>query len=352
MESQVMTVYVPILKGRRPQFQALSHVADQDDMRPVIEVEAGERDTDVKQSVARLAGEVGRRIPDGVGLAFDTAPLARGFGRSAPREALSLLASLLGDLGHSFRPVIRPGDDPGALGDVRRLVAEHQMGVCLRVDGAYAYRLGEVRPLLEQLDAVGVAAERADVVVDCGYVGSAAGAVTGVAWTVELLLGVPWQSVVVAGGSFPAPADLRALPPRRVRSIHRKEAPLWREAARRWPVGFGDYGVDHPGPPPEGRPFGPSLRYTVGDDWRLYQWPTDAAGKHSTFYDLCRALRESPDWPRDGPAFSWGDRCIELAALGCAGPGGGAQWKAYSLSHHLAAVARALENGAPDHGMS
>ncbi|GAA1256716.1 hypothetical protein GCM10009677_03640 [Sphaerisporangium rubeum] len=339
-----MTVYVPILKGRRPQFQALRHVTDQDDTRPVVEVEPGERDADVKVSVTRLAGEVGRNIPDGVALAFDTAPLARRFGRSAPREALSVLATLLEDRGHAFRPVIRPDDDPGGLGDVRRLVADHQMGVCLRVDGAYACGLGDVRPLLEQLDAVGVAPERADVVVDRGYLPPGSDAVTGVAGTVELLLGVPWQSVVVAAGSFPAPGDLRALPPRRVCTIGRREARLWREARRRWPVGVGDYGVDHPGPPPEGRPFGPNLRYTTGDTWRLYQWPTDASGGYSTFYDLCRTLRESADWPRDGPAFSWGDRRIELAALGRAGPGGGAQWKAYSVSHHLASIRRHLDD--------
>ncbi|MBG0829027.1 hypothetical protein HS041_14735 [Planomonospora sp. ID67723] len=69
-----MTVYTPILKGRRPALQALGHVADRvkGNIRPIIEVVPGRRDEDIKVVVTRLAKAVGRYIPEGVNLTFDT----------------------------------------------------------------------------------------------------------------------------------------------------------------------------------------------------------------------------------------------------------------------------------------
>ncbi|MBG0829028.1 hypothetical protein HS041_14745 [Planomonospora sp. ID67723] len=263
----------------------------------------------------------------------------------APREALLLLGAQLEPLHHAFRPVVHPEEDPDGLDDIRQLVGRHQMGVCLRLDRSYASNLGDSRSLVEQIDAIGVPAERADVVLDCGFICSAADPAIGVSGPLSHLLDGAWQSVTVAVGSFPGPAFFDGRLTRRVISIPRLEVALWEKIRQRWPgaVDYGDYGVDHPGPPPdEARPV-PNLRYTTPEHWRLYQWPKDAFGGHSTFHQLCQSLVRSSDWPQDGPAFSWGDQQIALAACERIGPGSGSEWKAYAVSHHLAAIVDSLQ---------
>jgi hypothetical protein len=132
-------------------------------------------------------------------------------------------------------------------------------------------------------------------------------------------------------------------------SVPRLDAAVWSQAIAGWspeiPVGFGDYAVAHPelddsrgGPPP-------TIRYATGDLWQVYRWPKDRSGGHSRFFDLCNALVQSPHWPQQGGKFSWGDERIEAAAQGRGSRGGGWQWRAYSTSHHLAAVVGRLTSG-------
>ncbi|MDF2711595.1 MAG: hypothetical protein K0R62_7247 [Nonomuraea muscovyensis] len=157
-----------------------------------------------------------------------------------------------------------------------------------------------------------------------------------------------WHSLTIAAGSFPGPEFFDGRPRERVLSIPRKEAALWTHVCRRWPgLGYGDYGVDHPGPPSDGLRPDPNLRYTSAGDWRFHRQPKDVKGGHGSFHRLCRSLLKSGDWPLEGPAFSWGDQQIALAACEAIGPGSGTQWKAYSMSHHFAVIVAVLDRLLP-----
>ncbi|MFG1687081.1 hypothetical protein ACGFNP_43460 [Nonomuraea sp. NPDC049269] len=344
-----MTVYVVILRGRRPNLQALGKASElvKEVIRPIIEVVARPTDAHINDVVNRLVGQVDEFDAHiGIDLAFDTRPLAPRFGESGAREALRILADEFD--AYSFRPVIHTDDPPEDLDEVRHAAAEQHKGVCLRVAEPFACKLSDSRILLDQLHAVGESAGRADVVLDCGHVCSAADTCAGVAGPLLHLREHDWQ-VTVAAGSFPPPPPKPFIPARqpRVSRIPRLEADLWTQVRERWPeVGYGDYGVDYPGGAPvdDGARPDPNLRYTTGQQWSVYAWPKEG-GKHTSFFKLCNALVGSPDWPSAGPDFSWGDREIARAARGDGGPGGGSQWKAYSLSHHLAAVVDSL-NGA------
>jgi hypothetical protein len=77
-----MTVYVAILKGRQPYFQALAEASDQvkSTIRPLIEVFPQRGDTEVKRLITRLAGQIKAQMLDDVDMCFDTQPLASHFG--------------------------------------------------------------------------------------------------------------------------------------------------------------------------------------------------------------------------------------------------------------------------------
>ncbi|MEU8102794.1 beta family protein [Nonomuraea muscovyensis] len=345
-----MSVYAPILKGRLPSFLALENASEpvRCSIRPIIEVVPGDGDDNIKAVVQRLARQVRRHGLRDLDLAFDAAPLGQRFGGSASMEALHLLDAELGASHLTFRPVLHLDDDPHDLEEVRHLVGTHHLGVCLRVDEPYVYSLSDSRTLLEQLDAVGLPVDRADLVLDCGHLRDVREALAGLTGPLRHLRDHDWHSLTIAAGSFPGPEFFDGRPRERVLSIPRKEAALWTHVCRRWPgLGYGDYGVDHPGPPSDGLRPDPNLRYTSAGDWRFHRQPKDVKGGHGSFHRLCRSLLKSGDWPLEGPAFSWGDQQIALAACEAIGPGSGTQWKAYSMSHHFAAIVAVLDRVLP-----
>ncbi|MEU4834025.1 beta family protein [Streptosporangium sp. NPDC023615] len=338
---------MPILKGRSPDLQALEKASDlvKRNIRPIVEVVPRGDDKDIKTTVERTVGQVKRYGLRDLVVAFDAAPLRVRFGESASMEALHLLDAELRTFDFSCRPVVRPEDDPRTLEGVRHMVGTHHLGVCLRVNEPYVYTLSDSRILLEQLDALGLAAEQADVVLDCGFIRDVHDTADRLSGPLRHLQEHPWCSVTIVAGSFPGPDFFANTPRRRVMSIPRLEAALWTRVSRRWPeVHYGDYGVDHPGPPSEGLRPDPNLRYTVDREWRFYRQPKDTGGRHRLFHRLCRDLLKSPDWPLEGSAFSWGDDRIASAAREDIGPGSGAEWKAYSVSHHLAVIVALLES--------
>ncbi|MGW4802053.1 beta family protein [Nonomuraea sp. NPDC004297] len=345
-----MTVYVVIINSRRPNLLALSHMSDRilDSVRPLIEIVARADDESPKVAVQRVLSEIHRNrlLDKSIDFALDTRPLAGRFGPSGAYEALRLLVADLG-VG-SFRPVIHTDEAPEHLEEVRRATEKLHTGVCLRVRRPFAFNLSDSRVLLDQLEAVGETAERTDLVLDCGYFTSASETCTDVGGPLRHLLDIAWQSVTVAGGSFPSTENLVKPAAPEVRRIPRREADLRCRISQLWnDVSYGDYGVDHPGPPPADDKWPPpNLRYTVGRQWSLYYWPKGTSRGNKGFFELCKRLVGSSDWPTYGTDFSWGDQQIARAACKDGGPGGSTEWKAYSLSHHLAAVVGMLREEA------
>ncbi|MEV4374563.1 beta family protein [Nonomuraea sp. NPDC049637] len=341
-----MTVYVAILSSRKPNMLALENASElvKQSVRPIIEVVAGSNDTEIKAVARRVVEYVRKSNPDGsIDLALDTAPLADVFGPESAREALRLLTAGLGH--YSFRPVLHAdratGDD---LREIRQAVIELQTGVCLRVGAPFVYTLRDPHLLLDQLDEIGVSIQQADLILDCGYLKEPSTTGDLVAIPLEHLLDHPWQSVTVAAGAFPPPGEFSPPSKSTTERAPRREADLWRLLSSfQDRVSYGDYGVDHPGliPGKDNWPT-PNLRYTVQQEWKLYYWPKGNDRRNSPFFDLCKVLVKSPDWPLEGAAFSWGDEQIARAACEESGPGGPTQWKAYSLSHHLAAIVKML----------
>ncbi|MFC5819227.1 beta family protein [Nonomuraea harbinensis] len=343
-----MTVYVAILKGRQPYLQALAEASDQvkSIIRPLIEVFPRRGDTEVKRLITRLAGQIKAQTLADVDMCFDTQPLASYFGPSGRSEALRRLTDELGV--HAFRPVVHLGDTGEDLEELREVIADQQMGLCLRIPLSFAHNLDYPRDLFDLLGLVGESPERTDVILECGHCEAPAETHRQLTQPMRRLLEYEWHTLTIAAGSFPSPKDFKPPPEPCITRLPRAESELWCRVSTAWrTVDYGDYGIDHASAPPaDGEQPAPNLRYASGQQWCLYYWPKDSRGRHSTFYPLCRALMRSPEWPRSGPAFSWGDEQIAAAAQEERGPGGGAQWKAFALSHYLALVTSTLQQDA------
>ncbi|MFB9364723.1 beta family protein [Kitasatospora albolonga] len=341
--------YVPILRGKAGELLALRHTSPEvrSGIRPVLEVVPDERLADAVQTFARQLAE---DLPKDLVVTVDCGQLwQRGaVGTGFPGHAMAWIGEYLEQWLHRLVPAFRITEPAGALDEIREVQRTHGQGGCLRLD------LGELptspveltAAVHDTLDAVELAPESVDLVLDTGFLPSRQAA----ARLVDRALGVlewagamPWRHIALAGGSFPA--SLAAMEPHLIATVHRHEADLWRAVVQRGcrsPVpDFGDYGIVHPQPPNHGWRGRPNLRYTVGADWYVLRAAGHAA--HDALR-LCRQLADSRYWdPQQGTELPWGDAQIQHRASGLTTrPGGAREWRAWGTSHHLAAVARSV----------
>ncbi|MET8770323.1 hypothetical protein [Streptomyces sp. NPDC004658] len=251
-------------------------------------------------------------------------------------------------------PVLHPRAPKPVLSAAAQVAARHLHGVLVRlaIGPRGLDRRATERALSGQLHTVGVPFRAADLVLDAGYVpdgGSVSALLAVVDRALTWLTDLPWRSVTLAAGSFPE--SVRGLRGPQPWAVPRWEVALWRTVCLPRPeahVGFGDYGITHPhreGAPSgvPGRPH-PHLRYTAGDDWRVWRYPRQK-DDDTAFLDICRDVVRSPHWPVTGAATSWGDLQLRRRSDGVTNrPGNATKWLAWGTSHHVETVVRHLSD--------
>ena len=329
-------VYRPILRPRRGELTALSHLTTADAKRvlPIFEVEPG-------QSIVPLIRQLAPR----------TGAIAVDFGAvpdpADPLSAPSLdLAEELADLGVAMLPVLRAHESG------RRLVAHglaarmHLRRAVLRLQPHVdAGNPAEADAVTERLlRRSGLEPEEIDLLIDLAETACMAHADQVEERARRVLRwarGLPWRSVSVASGAMPP--NLDDLPTDRPVTVGRLDARIW-QRLREPGVGYSDYGVTSPV-----RRLGvqyhrqlPTLRYTAERDWWIYRWARRGGRGDDRCHDLCRTLVTAPHWPAAGARFSWGDAEIARRARTARGPGSSNTWMAFSTSHHIAYVLQTL----------
>jgi hypothetical protein len=324
--------YRPILRPRRGELAALSHLDPRDAARvlPILELEAG-------PGIVPLI----RRFPP------QTGAIAIDFGAvPEPRDPLTLpaldLAEELAELGVAMLPVLRAYDAD------RRLLAHglaarmHLRRAVLRlqphVDAGSPAAANAIAERV--LCRAGLEVEEVDLLVDLAETACVPdpGAIEDRARRVlRWARGMPWRSVSVASGAMPP--NLDDLPTDRPVTVGRRDARVWARLGEPG-VGYADYGVTSPV-----RRHGvqrhrqlPTLRYTGEQHWWIYRWARRGGRGDDRCQDLCRTLVNSSHWPAAGARFSWGDAEIARRARTAPGPGSPAGWMSWSTSHHIAHI--------------
>ncbi|WP_326672469.1 beta family protein [Streptomyces sp. NBC_01257] len=340
--------YVPILKAKLGEFQALQHAAAEvrSRMRPIMElVPDPEAAKDPLETFASRAMDA---VPQGHTLTVDGAGLSSAaMSHGAGRGPLARLSELLGHRGVRMRPVVRTGDPDDMLREGAGVNDEHQDGACLRVaihsydNSFFAGRISEVLRIL-RLDP-----EEIDLLIDAGPMppGVVLSDVTELVVAIRAQLAQwPWRSECVAAGAFPK--NLTGFPRGQATSVVRQDLELWKRVVRRShgrPPDFGDFGVTHPHMPIQSRGTpDPNMRYTTPVDWQVFVYRRKRPG-NDDFFNLSRDLVSSQYWPPAGRRTSWGDEQLHACATRQRPKaGGGTQWRAWATSHHLAVVTEGL----------
>lgn len=334
--------YVPILKGRQGELDALREVQlrSRQVMTPLIEVAPKDEIEDpgtvlkiCQQTIDKLSSRY--RLPimlDG-GL-FDLEAEVDG-----GRGVVAVLADAARAAGLAAQPVIRLGDPTSAVREVRDAMAVDGRGVTLRLGGEELdEEPDELDDLFDSLlDQAGTDRPEVDLLLDVGPVDGDV-AVRGTArMLTSLIRDLPsiarWRSLTVASGAFPV--DLSQFTANVVGERPRFDAQLFdRVRGRTLPrhPDYGDYAVAHPvlaignsfSPPPQ-------LRYTAAEHWLVLKGRrTDPTG-NAQFHRICQIIAAHPEFV--GTPTGHADR--RIAAGSPEGPGNGTTWRMLGTTHHL-----------------
>ncbi|MEU7907021.1 beta family protein [Actinoplanes sp. NPDC049118] len=328
-------VYRPILRPRRGELAALHHL-DADAARlvmPIIEVSATEH---LPQLVRKIPPRTGVIAVDLGTIADPWDPLS-----SPPLD----LAEELADVGVAMLPVLRAYDSPRRLLEHGLAARMHLLRAVLRLQPHLDARNALTATALtdRMLAGAGLEFERVDLVIDLAETACTAHANRFEERARSMLRWArasPWRSITVAAGAMPP--NLDDLPTDEPVTVGRLDAQVWSRLSEPG-IGYADYGVTSPV-----RRLGinhrqlPTLRYTADRDWWIYRWARRGGRSDDRCHDLCRTLVDSPQWPAAGARFSWGDAQIARQARSARGGGSSASWMAWSTSHHIAHVLKAL----------
>lgn len=351
--------YVPILKGKPGEYQALRtlsarcrssltpliEVLDQPERRPrKIPPKKPRPPTTFDQYLEKQIQSLIKAIRTTVPFFVDTHLIPVGRKTITGAHPLLKVVCEMRAIGLRPIPVITPDVDPAYRAAVRTAVSEGG-GICIRIQSDYLFDGDFSKTAGELLAQVGLKREDADLILDLGYVHPEslkplAAAVPGLLRQDSKIK--EWRSLTLAGGSFPE--NLMGLTPGQIHSKPRADWLLWkrllakRETLPLLPK-FGDYAIQHPTILPMNFIGSASIRYTVADDWVIFRGKrvTDAdSGGFEQYRRLAKAAIRHPDY--SGEDFSWGDEFIATCAKGQGRTGNLSIWRAVGTSHHLTYV--------------
>lgn len=347
--------YVPIIKWRQGEYQALWRLTDpvKNWITPLLEIPTEPWDFELEAAAKTLdehLDKFGVRLSAKWGgrLCFIDSCYIDGAAQMANgTHHLEFLFNSARVEGALAIPVVGLGRDPAYLRAARAIVSEDGRGVCVRL-GAEDFSGTLNADLTELLTAVNASLQEAHLVLDIGEDMAGSPVSQGLVWK-ALLTQTPglsnWRSVTVAGTAFPAalPAAVfrpHGLTPRTEWTAYQHLLTILEDL--RVPT-FGDYTVSHPRTELlDPRLLDPNakIKYTVDSEWYVQTGTQVKRYGRGQYQELCQQLIANPLAAFPGGHYSWGDAYIERCAAGTESTGGTSTWPSVANNHHLTKVVR------------
>lgn len=346
------THYVPILKWKMGEYQALDRLAPnvKDALTPLLEIprvgfdhEAG-RD---RETVDAHLGDFGRRLKQkwqahrcfvDLALVPATERMADG------SHCLTAVFDFARQHGCSAIPVVRLASDPAFQAAVAAIVVTDRRGACLRITAEDLSRPALGTEITALARRIGLPLGEIDLVFDYGAPGHSSAATLARHLEADLRL-VPWvnrwRTFTIAAGSYPASMAGIARP---FAIVPRLEWQAYQTLIASLPSGariptFGDYAVAHPEAPELDmriiKPFA-KLRYTITDSWHIAVGQPVRSHGFQQYHQLCADVVAQTYF--DGASFSAGDAYIDGCAGGAVSNGNLSTWVWVGTNRHLTKV--------------
>jgi hypothetical protein len=348
--------YVPILKGKKGEFDALRclDAATRGRLTPLIEVTPVPWDWDEDQPTKSLAEHLGsaadqieKSWTDPSPIWVDTLWLAADDDVSGISNLEALFNLLRGTV--QAVPVGSPGRGTLHSAAVAAVAALDGRGAVLRLDTDDLTNPGALLSLVDGwLASTSLSPESVDLVVDMGaasatQVGTLSFGLTALIPALPHL--TAWRSFTLASGAFPS--DSSAISPQSIGRIDRSDLQLWThvvaQALPRIPA-FSDYAIGHPSlfdaDPRNIRPPA-AIRYTAEALWVFVKERSVNKYKYVQFKTASAKLMNEPEWL--GQAHCQGCDFIATCAAG-GSVGNLTSWRRVGTAHHLTLTASQLAN--------
>jgi hypothetical protein len=346
------THYVPILKGRAAEYDALEALTDSQKaaLTPLVElmpipwdVENNRASTNGDEHIAnaergllRAWGTIRPILLDLLWLG----PEARTLDGKHP---MAFMLQRAAAAGIKVIPVVSVDCDA----EYREAVRDGQTGygVGLRLTSGDLARDDASDVIQALLNDVRGEPQSADLIIDLKALNPAA-VDFNVMGAMGVVAAVPnattWRSLILSGSAFPQ--NLSEMQPASEKRFPRTEWTVWSKlrgrGLSRTPA-FSDYGIAHPDLPPSIDPkllrVSAQLRYTTDKEWLVFKERNIRDFGNGQFIQICERLVKMEEYR--GVDFSWGDAYISQRANGTdSRPGNPRMWRKVGTSHHLATV--------------
>jgi len=356
--------YVPILKWKQGEYQALSRLTNtvKDRLTPLIEIPPIGFDFETgrdRETIDDHLGDFGRRLKAKWHSRFclvDTQYI-----RQATRtvDGRHFIEKVFEDARiekcHAI-PVVGLSNDSQSLAATAMVVRTDRRGVALRLTLPDFDRSNLAAEIGRVLTSLGVGYADTDLIIDQG-----ASTFRPTSAFVRMMLAlvgmIPmfnrWRTFTIVGTSYPDTISRLESPFPKL--IPRQEWITYRALVNQLGSGtriptFGDYAVAHPDPVELDmrivKPFA-KLRYTIDESWHIGKGATVRTHGFGQYQSLCKQLMAQPYF--DGRGYSAGDDYIADCAAGTVPTGNLTTWVWVSTNRHLTKVVSDL---AIFHGLS
>lgn len=356
--------YVPVLKGKPGEFQALASldpvIAER--ITPFIEVipvpyEFFPNGTSVRKSVDDHVGRLATRLRGAWGI---DRPMFIDIGTDPGTEVLSNDRTAIGHVlleareqGLKLIPVTTPSRSAVYQAELRAASAVDGLGVAFRITPNEIPDVTTANAVLEALlEATGTNRPQVDLILDFrDILPGQAGTLTLAARAVINMIPEvnEWRTLTLAATAFPV--NLGAYGADSINTRERTEWLMWSQVLRapqalaRVPT-FADYGVQHSDFTEDIDPrfiqMSANIRYTCASTWLLVKGKNVRKNGFKQFNTLCSRLVARPEYC--GAQFSWGDKYISEWNLPVRQkkPGSAMTWRGVGTSHHITYVVRQI----------
>jgi hypothetical protein len=358
--------YVPILRHKAAEMQALLFLAPEDKRRmtPLIELPptlltAKKRKGDLFTETAKqIAGHWGQSPFFVDFFLIDTL-----FKVPAKNRSLWVLSEAARALHLSLIPVTGLNRSADYQETVGKVVAADRRGVCVRLSESDLRNPALEKALRRLMSKFRLEPHQVDVLVDFGLMGIESMKLSEVCNRLPLLSS--WRTFTVACGSFPK--DLSDFEKNLQHELPRRDWLYWFNQIKEGPVlprrpAFGDYTIQHPvylEPLKGGNPSA-SIRYTADDYWVIMRGEglrNEGGPGFAQYWANASLLSGRTEFK--GPEFSTGDEYIYKMGRQNKLTGNPQKWLLAGINHHLTLVTWQIANafgsstdGVPGNGSS
>jgi len=330
--------YVPILKGKPAEFQAVTKLKSVNSMTPLFEAIPSKSPATIPEQLKKNKWDnTSKYFVDF--LFFD----AKGPASNPPLSAILAGMKAAALLQHAAIPVTGTGRSPAYQKAVSQS-ADPKRGLAIRLIPDDFDNQADLTKSLNALSGLlKHGPSTTDIIIDVGSIAGHQASI--IAQVYRAYLGLlpnidAWRSVTIVGGAFPGGLDA-SMTRNAWNNRPRIDWQAWlavvtgSQKVKRLPS-YGDYSISHPGLPPEGQAtILAQLRYSTDSQFMI--WKGHNVRKHQNrfgqFNGICKELINRPEYR--GPSFSLGDSEIQAKATTAGSPGSAQTWRKIGANHHI-----------------